>query len=275
MAVQHAIKIPDQVLGYLRVHHVLTIGTGSFTGMPHAATTAFVADAEAIYFSMPSSELTLRNIDANQWASFTIDDYTPDFRKVRELRGVGVSGPVRDAENAAVVSMFAEKFPGLSTSDLTNLHHVSPLEVHFVDYEYTEGISLPLESSIVYEAAPQAAAAQAISTQLDHLTFEPGEVIVQQGTRSERFFIIVEGEIEVRREGHGQDVIVTRHGPGQFFGEVGALTGAPQEATFSAATRATVLAVDRSSFQDLATQSARADIGRRARDRDDFGAPDR
>ena len=32
--------------------------------------------------------------------------------------------------------------------------------------------------------------------------------------------IIVSGEVEVRREGHGQDVVVTRHGPGQLFGEV-------------------------------------------------------
>jgi hypothetical protein len=269
MDTQHTIKIPDQVLGYLRVHHVITIGTGSFTGMPHAATTAYVADAEGIYFSMRPDELTLRNIDTNQWASFTIDDYTPDFRKVRELRGVGVSGRVTTADQTAIVDQFTAKFPGLGTNDLANLHHISPLEVHFVDFEYTDGVSVPMESSIVYEAAPQVAGAQAISTQLDNLTFEPGEVIVQQGTRSELFFIILEGEIEVRREGHGQDVVVTRHGPGQFFGEVGALTGAPQEATFSAATRATVLAVDRSSFQDLAAQSARADIGRRARGRDE------
>jgi len=86
---------------------------------------------------------------------------------------------------------------------------------------------------------------------------------VRQGERSERFFIIVDGEVEVRREGHGQDVIVTRHGPGQLFGEVGALTGAPQTATFVAVSKTVVMAVDRSSFQDFVTQSAAADLGQR------------
>jgi hypothetical protein len=42
-------------------------------------------------------EITIRNIADNHWASFTIDDYTPDFRKVRELRGVGRCAPVTDA----------------------------------------------------------------------------------------------------------------------------------------------------------------------------------
>ncbi len=110
------------------------------------------------------------------------------------------------------------------------------------------------------------------SAQLETLTLEAGEVIVHQGERTDRFFIIVDGEVEVRREGHGQDVIVTRHGPGQLFGEAGALTGAPQSATFAAATRATVLAVDRSAFRSVVTQSAGADLNQRVRQTlDDMG----
>jgi CRP-like cAMP-binding protein len=61
-------------------------------------------------------------------------------------------------------------------------------------------------------------------------------------------------------------VVVTRHGPGQLFGEVGALTGSPQEATFVALTRAVVLSIDRRSFQDFVTQSAGADLRQRVRD---------
>jgi hypothetical protein len=217
---------------------------------------------------MSPEEMTLKNIGANHWASFTIDDYTPDFRKVRELRGVGRVSPISDAERwHAVAGLFAEKLPGLAREALGNLQHIFPLELHFVDFQYEAGVSVPLESNIVYQAAPNAMSAPVagLSAQLEHLQYEAGQVIVHQGEYSDRFFIVVEGEIETRREGHGVDVVVTRHGPGQFFGEVGALTGSPQMATFTAATRTVVLAVDRQSFQSIVTQSAAADFGQRVR----------
>ena len=266
MPTQTTVEIPPQVLDYLRLHHVITIGTASFTGMPHAATIAYASDPSGIYFSMRPDELTLSNVNANHWASFTIDDYTPDFRKVRELRGVGRCDPADPATTQYAMALFAAKLPSLPAESLMNVHRIRPLELHFVDFEYTAGVAVPLESSIVYEAAPETAASVApISTQLAQLGYEPGQVIVRQGERSERFFIIVDGEVEVRREGHGQDVVVTRHGPGQFFGEVGALTGAPQVATFTAVKQTVVLAVDRSSLQEFVAQSSAADLSQRVR----------
>lgn len=265
MPIDQAIEIPKQVLEYLGLHHIITLGTSSFTGIPHAATTAYASDRTGLYFAMAPRELTLRNIEANHWTSFTIDDYTPDFRKVRELRGVGKCGVVTDADSRAIAtSLFAAKLPNHPLELLANLHRITPLVLDFVDFEYTAGVAVPRESTVAYRAAPDAqATAASISTQLDRLLLEPGQVIVRQGERSERFFIIVDGEIEVRREGHGQDVTVTRHGPGEFFGEVGALTGAPQSATFVAVTSAVVLSIDRSSFEDVVSQSAQADLGQR------------
>jgi len=95
--------------------------------------------------------------------------------------------------------------------------------------------------------------------------FEPGEVIVRQGERTDRFYIVVEGQVEVRREGHGQDVVVTRHEAGHLFGEVGALTGAAQTATYVALDQVMVMAIDRTAFQDIASQSASADLRERVR----------
>jgi hypothetical protein len=268
MPTQQEIQIPAQVAGYLRLHHIITIGTSSITGMPHAATTAYASGEAGVYFSMRPDELTIMNVAANHWASFTIDDYTPDFRKVRELRGVGRCGPIDSrSEWTYATDVFGEKFPTLAAGSLTNLHRITPLVLDFVDFEYTEGVAIPQESSIVYQAAPEAAAMMpsAFSAQLEQLNLEAGQVIVRQGERTDRFYVIVDGEVEVRREGHGQDVIVTRHGPGQLFGEVGALTGAPQSATFVAATRATVLAFPRSAFKNVVTQSAGADLNQRVR----------
>ena len=265
MATRAGVEVPQQVLDYLELHHIITIATASFTGMPHAATTAYVSDGSGVYFSMQPQEVTVRNIDANHFASFTVDDYTPDFRKVRELRGVGRSAPLTDADRInAVLGLFSYKLPNTPKDALTNILHVRPLELHFVDFEYTDGVAVPMESNIVYQAAPETTApAGGVSTQLEPISFEPGQVIVRQGDRSERFFIIVEGEVEVRREGHGQDVVVTRHAKGQFFGEAGALSGVPQSATFVAVTPTTVLAVDRSALQDFVAQSAVADLSQR------------
>jgi hypothetical protein len=268
VATLQAIEIPPTVQSYLDLHHIITIGTSSFTGMPHAATTAYVSNVRGLYFTMRREELTVRNIEANHFASFTIDDYTSEFRKVRELRGVGRCQRVEHpGERAEAVALFAGKFPGLPRQSLDNLQLVVPLVLDFVDFEYSAGVSVPVESSIVYQAAPEMSVAPAgINTQLARVHLEPGEIIVRQGERSNRFFIVVEGEIEVRKEGHGQDVIVSRHGPGQLFGEVGALTGAPQSATFVAATPAVVLSIDKSSFQDFVTQSAGADLSQRVQE---------
>ena len=261
---QKTVEMPPEVLNYLDLHHIITLGTASFTGMPHAATIAYASDERGVYFAMPESEHTLKNIAANKWASFTIDDYTPDFRKVRELRGVGRSGPADPDAAEWARFLFSTKLKEMPPESLVNMHLIRPLELHFVDYEYTAGVAVPMESTRVY-ASDSGAVPAPFSTQLDHLVLEPGEIIVRQGERSERFFIIVDGEVEVRREGHGQDVIVTRHGQGQLFGEVGALTGDPQTATYVAVTKTIVLAVDRSSFQDFVTQSAAADLGARIR----------
>jgi CRP-like cAMP-binding protein len=55
-------------------------------------------------------------------------------------------------------------------------------------------------------------------------------------------------------------------GPGQLFGEPGALSGMPQSATFTAVVRSVVLAIDRSALRDLFTQSASADLAQRVRE---------
>ena len=81
--------IPVEVLEFLRLHHIITLGTSSFTGMPHANTVAYANDFSEIYFVTLDGTQVVRNINDNRYVSFTIDDYTTDWRKVRELQGDG------------------------------------------------------------------------------------------------------------------------------------------------------------------------------------------
>ena len=93
------------------------------------------------------------------------------------------------------------------------------------------------------------------STKLDRQTFEPGEVIVRQGDPADRFYIITRGQVEVLREQNGQEILVSRLGTGQYFGEIGLMHGGKRVATVRAADDVEVMALDRDTFGGLMDES--------------------
>jgi hypothetical protein len=42
--------IPKEVMEHLHRHHVVTLSTTSFTGMPHADTVVYMSDSRSIFF---------------------------------------------------------------------------------------------------------------------------------------------------------------------------------------------------------------------------------
>jgi CRP-like cAMP-binding protein len=58
------------------------------------------------------------------------------------------------------------------------------------------------------------------------LTFEQGREVIQEGQGGVGFFLITDGEVEVRK----QSKVLTRLGKGQFFGEMTLLDGQPRSA---------------------------------------------
>src|SRR6187402_3399427 len=54
-----------------------------------------------------------------------------------------------------------------------------------------------------------------------------GAHVYETGKTSDGIHVLVSGRIRITgRDGHGHDVMITEHGPGQFTGELGALSGA-------------------------------------------------
>jgi CRP/FNR family transcriptional regulator, cyclic AMP receptor protein len=81
----------------------------------------------------------------------------------------------------------------------------------------------------------------------DELDLPAGKVLIKEGERGREFFVIVSGEVEVRRKGRK----VATVGPGGFVGEMALLSHAPRSATVTALTPVDVLVITDRAFVAL------------------------
>jgi hypothetical protein len=245
-------EMPHEVVDYLALHHVVTVSTSSFTGMPHADTVIYANDARRFFFYVPEGTQMMRNIKDSRHVSVTIDDYTTDWRKVRELQGVGQCVAAGEDEILEAVPLFEAKFGHSLAPPNGTLCRMIPRELHFVDYDYEALQQLkPQVRTFQIEGAPESPTQGAVATSLDQLVFEAGQIIFRPGDRAHEYFVVLEGQVEVRGEGHGVDQTVVRVGPGELFGDQAALRGQAGAITAHAVTRTVALKVDRSAIRDL------------------------
>jgi MFS family permease len=92
-------------------------------------------------------------------------------------------------------------------------------------------------------------ALERIVTHLSRITVPAGEVLMRQGDVGDRFLMIVEGTAELTRDG----VHVTDRSAGDQVGEVALLRDLPRNATLTATTPMTLLALDRETFLEAVT----------------------
>ena len=249
--------IPSEVAEYLRLHHIITLSTASFTGMPHANTVAYANDDRFMYFTAPDAAQIVRNIADNHYVSFTIDDYTTDWRKVRELQGVGRCQAASVEEQAGSVASFTRKFGEKASLPTGQMFVIRPFEMHFVDYSYeldtaAQPSSEPAISSRSFRLEDaELPKSGAVATNLARRTVAAGEVIFRPGESAGRYFIVVAGEVELRGEGYGADQTVTRIAAGQLFGDQAALFGHRGALTAHAVADAEIIEVGREAIRDL------------------------
>jgi len=229
------------------------VSTSSFTGMPHADTVVYTNDASNIYFFAGEGTQLFRNIKDSRYVSFTVDDYTVDWRKVRELQGVGRCRSATEEGADIALSLYSSKFGKAFSRPPGLVHTLTPGEMHFVDYDYAAvtGQASQIRRTFQIEDAPPAPSHGPVSTTLDRLTYEPGQIVFRPGDSTGQYYVVIDGEVEIRAEGHGADQTVLRIGPGQFFGDQATLRGQKGALTCHAVTRSILLAVDPFSLRDL------------------------
>ena len=80
----------------------------------------------------------------------------------------------------------------------------------------------------------------------------PGEIIIREGEVGHELFLVSDGEVRIERAG-GE---VARLGPGEFFGELALMSGAPRNATVTAAAALETYVLGEAEFQTAIAASA-------------------
>ena len=261
-----AVEMLPEVLDYLGEQHTLTLATASPSGVPHAGTFLYVHDGPELYFWTKAHTTTARHIEQNPLVSFTIDRYSDDLQKIRGLQGRGECRVILSGEQIArVADLFGQKFPTLSpgTTMTISFFRIVASELQFTDntdasihqQEGTFGVEFHRERAYSVFSDLPLQSVSSLTGELQLLDFPAGEVIARAGGPADKFFIVVDGEVEVAREGAGGDAVPASLGPGQFFGELAILRDRPRTATLTARKPTRLLAMERDTFRDIVAES--------------------
>jgi uncharacterized protein YhbP (UPF0306 family) len=259
-------ELPGPVLEYLSAQNTLTLATASPTGTPHAATFLYVNEGPSIYFWSKASTESSRHIEQNPLVAFTIDEYTDDLSQTRGVQGIGECSVLLSGEQIArVAALFGEKFPSLSPGATMSIsfYRITPTEIQFIDNRRSRSLSSPgvfgadfhrERSYSVFGGLPTQTA-KTISAALQVVDAVPDTVVARQGGPADKFFIVVDGELEVTREEGGSTEVVASLGPGDLFGEMAILFDKPRGTSARATKPTKLLVLDGDTFRSVVAQS--------------------
>ncbi len=260
-----AVEMLPEVLDYLGEQRTLTLATASPSGVPHAGTFLYVHDGPELYFWTKAHTTTARHIEQNPLVSFAIDGSSEDLEKIRGLQGMGECRVILSGEQIArVADLFGQKFPALSpgTTMTISFFRIVASELQFTDntdaaihqQEGTFGVDFHRERAYSVFSDLPLQSVSSLTGELQILDFPAGETIARAGGPADKFFIVVDGAVEVDREGVGGEAPVSL-GPGQFFGELAILRDRPRTATLKALEPTRVLVLARDTFRDIVADS--------------------
>jgi uncharacterized protein YhbP (UPF0306 family) len=260
-----ALDVPSHVLDYLGAQSTLTLATSSATGTPHATTLTYVNDGAVVYVWTRPETATATNMEQNPIVAFAIDEYTEDWRDTKGIQATARSQVVLNPDEVSRArGLFEGKYPALAGTLGLNVSffRLTPTQLQFIDNSTAEGRpaghgGVDFHRDLVYSVFRDLPEQEVETVRADMQTmqFDSGDVIVRQGAPADKFFIIVDGEVEVIRDDDGQQRTLATLKQGQFFGEMAILRDAPRMATVRAVAPTTVFAMERDAFRGLVGQS--------------------
>ena len=81
----------------------------------------------------------------------------------------------------------------------------------------------------------------------DEIDLAAGKELIREDEPGRQFFVLIDGEAEVRRKGRK----INTMGPGDFFGEISLVTERPTTATVKLTEPATALVISRPAFRRM------------------------
>ena len=82
-------------------------------------------------------------------------------------------------------------------------------------------------------------------------TYQPGDVLIQQGEKADRAFVLSDGSAEMTVLHKGREVLLQRHKKEEFFGELALLAQFTWFFSVKAVTMVEALVIDRAVFQKV------------------------
>lgn len=92
-------------------------------------------------------------------------------------------------------------------------------------------------------------------------TFEPGQIVFDVEEPGDHVYVIQAGCVDLVRPGPGAPRVVARLAPGDLFGEMGPLLGAPRTVRAVAAEETRLLELDGSTFQAMCLERPEIALG--------------
>ncbi|HET6866512.1 MAG TPA: cyclic nucleotide-binding domain-containing protein, partial [Solirubrobacteraceae bacterium] len=151
--------------------------------------------------------------------------------------------------------------PGATMS--ISFYRITPTEIQFIDNRRSRSLSSPgvfgadfhrERSYSVFGGLPTQTA-KTISAALQVVDADPDTVVARQGGPADKFFIVVDGELEVTREELGSTETVATLGPGDLFGEMAILFDKPRGTSARATKPTKLLVLDSATFRSVVAQS--------------------
>jgi CRP-like cAMP-binding protein len=202
-------------------------------------------------------------MEENPIVSFAIDQYADDWQDTKGIQAAGEAQVVLNPnELSRVIALFEDKYPPLTGTleSGVSLFRITPTELQFIHNTASTpssggGISYSRDLVFsVFHDLPQAEV-ETVAAKLQTVQVGAGDTIVRQGAPADKFFIIVDGEVEVVHEQDGQMRRLATLTNGQFFGEMAILRDTPRMATVRAVGPTTLFAMERDAFRGLVAQS--------------------